>query len=179
MLCEIGKIVKLYKEHPEYIGKVFVDTPYGKKRILYADIVEKNTEVYKLKTDIYELIGSPQHRVECNNKWMYLKDISNGDFVSTINGKKKVLLCQKENDLYDLYDIQVEDVEQYYSNGILSHNSSFLETIPFALFGKVHKDIKKDQIVNWKNRKGCEVHLTFTKGESEYRVYRGIKPDKF
>ena len=48
MLCEIGKIVKLYKEHPEYIGKVFVDTPYGKKRILYADIVEKNTEVYKL-----------------------------------------------------------------------------------------------------------------------------------
>lgn len=69
------------------------------------------------------------------------------------------------------------DDEKGKSNG--SGKTSFLETVPFALFGKVHRNIKKEQIVNWKNRKGCEVHLAFQKGESEYRIFRGIKPDKF
>jgi DNA repair exonuclease SbcCD ATPase subunit len=38
--------------------------------------------------------------------------------------------------------------------------------------------VKKDQIVNWKSRKNCEVQLNFHRGEDEYTVYRGLKPDK-
>ena len=59
-----------------------------------------------------------------------------------------------------------------------SGKSSFLETIPFALFGKVNRDVKKSQIVNWKNRKNCEVAITFHKGDDEYLIYRALKPDK-
>jgi DNA repair exonuclease SbcCD ATPase subunit len=68
------------------------------------------------------------------------------------------------------------DVERDRSNG--SGKSSFLETIPFALFGKVNRNVTKDQIVNWKSRKNCEVEMGFTKGNETYTVYRGLKPDK-
>jgi len=57
--------------------------------------------------------------------------------------------------------------------------SSLLEVIPFTLFGQIHRDIKKEQIINWKNKKKCEVELSFKKGDVQYRVVRGIKPDNF
>ncbi|GAF74760.1 unnamed protein product, partial [marine sediment metagenome] len=59
-----------------------------------------------------------------------------------------------------------------------SGKSSFLETIPFALFGKVNRNIKKEQIVNWKSRKNCEVQIDFAKGDDDYTIYRALKPDK-
>ena len=69
------------------------------------------------------------------------------------------------------------DLDKKKSNG--AGKSSFLETVPFALFGQVHRNIKKEQITNWKNRRNCEVILNFTKGESAYSVLRAIKPDNF
>jgi DNA repair exonuclease SbcCD ATPase subunit len=63
------------------------------------------------------------------------------------------------------------------SNG--AGKSSFLETIPFALYGQIHKDVKQEDIINWKNRKSCLVELSFSKGEKRYIVKRGIKPKIF
>jgi len=60
-----------------------------------------------------------------------------------------------------------------------SGKSSLLETIPFALFGKTHNEVKKEELINWKNRKQTEVELYFSKGDNEYQVLRAIKPDKF
>ena len=60
-----------------------------------------------------------------------------------------------------------------------SGKSSCMETIPFALFGKTHKNIKKADLINWKNRKGLEVKLKITKGNDIYTVLRAIKPDNF
>lgn len=62
------------------------------------------------------------------------------------------------------------------SNG--AGKSSLIETIPFAWFGKLSRPVKKDQIVNWKNRKQCEVKLNFKKGDNTYTIVRAIKPDK-
>ena len=55
-----------------------------------------------------------------------------------------------------------------------SGKSSCMETIPFALFGKTHKDIKKADLINWKNRKQLEVQLSFSKGDDHYKVIRAI-----
>lgn len=63
------------------------------------------------------------------------------------------------------------------SNGV--GKSALTDTIPFALYGKTTRDINKSDIVNWKNRKNCEVILQFKKGENSYSVLRAIKPDKF
>lgn len=63
------------------------------------------------------------------------------------------------------------------SNG--SGKSSFCETITFALFGKTNKGLKKENLVNWKNKKNLVVELDFSKDDNEYKVVRGIKPDIF
>jgi len=68
------------------------------------------------------------------------------------------------------------DVERQKSNG--AGKSSFLESIIFALYGKTARDIKKDQIVNWKNKKQCEVVFRFKVNNETYEVMRAIKPDK-
>jgi len=70
-----------------------------------------------------------------------------------------------------------KDKDTDMSNGV--GKSVFLETIPFALYGKVIRDINKADIVNWKNRRNCEVVLNFTKGNNKYTILRAIKPDKF
>lgn len=66
------------------------------------------------------------------------------------------------------------DVDKGKSNG--AGKSSFLETIPFALFGKTARDIKQDQIVNWKNKKNCQVVFRFKIKDTLYEVKRGLKP---
>ena len=60
-----------------------------------------------------------------------------------------------------------------------SGKSSCMETVPFALFGKTHRDVKKADLVNWKNRKQLEVQLSFFKGDDNYKVLRAIKPNNF
>ncbi len=57
--------------------------------------------------------------------------------------------------------------------------STMLDAISFALFGKAHRNIKKDQLVNSINNKGCEVDVEFTIGQNKFKVFRGIKPNKF
>lgn len=59
----------------------------------------------------------------------------------------------------------------------MAGKSSCMETIPFALFGKLNRGIKKDNIVNWKNRKNCEVILNFKNGDDRFKILRKIKPD--
>jgi len=68
------------------------------------------------------------------------------------------------------------DVARNKSNG--AGKSSFLESIIFALFGKTARDIKKEQIVNWKNKKNCEVVFRFNVNDHKYEILRAIKPDK-
>ena len=70
-----------------------------------------------------------------------------------------------------------KDLSTGRSNG--AGKSSFLESVPFALFGQTHKDIKKEQLINWKSRKGCLVELDFSINQIPYKVIRGIKPDVF
>jgi len=62
------------------------------------------------------------------------------------------------------------------SNG--SGKSALLETIPFALYGQINRKIVKDDIVNWKNGKECEVAIEFSRDNDNYSILRAIKPDK-
>jgi len=66
---------------------------------------------------------------------------------------------------------------------IVGHNgsgkSTLLDAISFALFGKPHRSITKNQLINSVNGKGTEVEVKFTIGKSKFRVLRGIKPNTF
>jgi len=54
-----------------------------------------------------------------------------------------------------------------------------LDALSFALFGKAHRKITKNQLVNTINNKGCVTEVTFVVNGIQYRVVRGIKPAKF
>lgn len=57
--------------------------------------------------------------------------------------------------------------------------STMLDALSFALFGKPHRNITKPQLVNSINNKHCEVEVIFSIGKNRYRVFRGIKPNRF
>ncbi|MFW6002485.1 MAG: AAA family ATPase, partial [archaeon] len=55
--------------------------------------------------------------------------------------------------------------------------SSALMAVSFAMFGKIQKNVVKGDIVNWQNKKGCEVHLLFYRKGDKILIKRGIKPN--
>jgi DNA repair exonuclease SbcCD ATPase subunit len=54
-----------------------------------------------------------------------------------------------------------------------------LDALSFALFGKAHRNINKNQLVNSVNAKGMVVEVEFSVGPSDYKIVRGVKPTKF
>ena len=57
--------------------------------------------------------------------------------------------------------------------------STLLDALSFGLFGKPHRDIGKNQLINSINKKGTIVEVEFDIGNSAFRIVRGIKPSKF
>jgi DNA repair exonuclease SbcCD ATPase subunit len=57
--------------------------------------------------------------------------------------------------------------------------STLLDALSFGLFGKPHRDIAKIQLVNSINGKKAIVEVEFDIGNSEFKIVRGIKPNKF
>ena len=66
---------------------------------------------------------------------------------------------------------------------IVGHNgagkSTMLDALSFGLFGKAHRNIGKNQLVNSINKKSAVVEVTFQVSGSEYKIVRGIKPNVF
>ena len=57
--------------------------------------------------------------------------------------------------------------------------STMLDALCFGLFQRAFRGIKKDQLVNSINEKDCVVEVEFTVGQKNYKIIRGIKPNKF
>jgi len=74
-------------------------------------------------------------------------------------------------------------LDQHRSTLIVGENgsgkSTMLDALSFGLFGKAHRNIKKDQLVNSINEKAAEIEVEFDVGRHSFRVYRGIRPNKF
>jgi DNA repair exonuclease SbcCD ATPase subunit len=63
------------------------------------------------------------------------------------------------------------------SNG--AGKSTLLDALTFVLFNKPFRKINKPQLVNSVNEKDCLVEITFSVGNKEYFVRRGMKPNIF
>lgn len=57
--------------------------------------------------------------------------------------------------------------------------SNILDAIVFALFGRPHRDINKNQLINSINGKNCLVEIWFKSNSSSYYIRRGMKPNIF
>lgn len=60
-----------------------------------------------------------------------------------------------------------------------SGKSTMMDALSFSLFGSAFRNIKKSQMVNSINGKGTLVTLTLSADGHDYKIVRGIKPDKF
>lgn len=93
------------------------------------------------------------------------KSIEWKNFLSTGNSANKVLLNKSQTTL------------------IVGRNgegkSTILDALCFSLFGKPFRNINKPQLVNSINGKNCEVTVEFSVGGRDYKIIRGIKPNKF
>jgi hypothetical protein len=69
------------------------------------------------------------HQLYTDRGWVKSCDLQPTDNVHTDTGVATPINCVVDNTVKPLYDISVEEVHSYYSNGILSHNSWALATI--------------------------------------------------
>ena len=57
--------------------------------------------------------------------------------------------------------------------------STAMDALTFGIYGKPFRKIKKEQILNSINRKQLLVTVEFSVGNKEYKIIRGVKPNKF
>mgnify|MGYP001572164505 FL=1 len=60
-----------------------------------------------------------------------------------------------------------------------SGKSTLLDAIVFALYGRAFRKINKGQLINTINAREAEVEITFSVGNANYLIRRGIKPNLF
>lgn len=158
--------------------EILVNSRFGYKKIEACEITAKNSKVVTIVLeDNSKLSGSPDHKVFCNNNWVKLKNLNTQDFLYTKNGFQKVIHVINESYTEDLYDLQVKDVSEYYTNGIVSHNSTIHNVLKFALYGKVANTRMKD-IPNRLNR-NCEVEVNLKSNGYNVNIKRGLEPSYF
>jgi len=87
------------------------------------------------------------------------------NFLSTGNQFTEVLLTKSPNTLI------------VGNNG--SGKSTILDALTFALFGKPFRKVNKGQLMNSINNNDCVVEVDFSIGKKQYKIIRGIKPNKF
>ena len=75
------------------------------------------------------------------------------------------------------------DLQSAKTNLIIGSNgagkSTILDALTFSLFGKPFRKINKPMLVNSINEKECLTEIEFSVGKKDYKVIRGIKPNKF
>lgn len=102
-----------------------VNTPYGFKNIVTAFRTEKQKTITTYFKNNKTLKTSGNHLLKVNGGWKKVRDIRMSDVIETDTGTTSIKR-QRVGKSEILYDISVEEVHCYYSNGIVSHNSWFL-----------------------------------------------------
>lgn len=181
MRVKIKDIVEYYKKFPDHKGKINVLTRHGYYPIIDAAKTATNETVYEVKTiDGKILRCSGNHQLLKNGEWCKVKNLNNGDIIHTIDGDQSLKYIRRTAKKQDLFDLQVQQVEEYYSNGITSHNSAILELFYYSIYGTTVRNLKKERIINNVTKKGGFTEITFrieTPSEiTRYKIIRKLKP---
>jgi DNA repair exonuclease SbcCD ATPase subunit len=180
MKIKIGELYDLYQKYGDLGFKV--NTPYGYKNIEWCGITEKNADVYRCELDNGMFVeGADYHKLKkANNEFVVLKGLQIGEKIQTINGDSLVTSVKLLDEKDTLYDVQVAEVHQYYTNGIVSHNTVLtVDLLLFLFFNETTKTSKSEEIFN----KFTDKNKVFVKGEiiidgDEYIIIRNIERKK-
>lgn len=145
----IGELNEIYQKYGDLGFKV--ETPYGYKDIEWCGITEENADVYRCELENGMFVeGADYHRLKrTDDEFVVLKEIKVGELVQTKNGDSAVTNIELLEEKDTLYDIQVAEVHQYYTNGIVSHNTTLtIDAIKFLLHGSTTKTDKNEEVFN-------------------------------
>ena len=177
MKIKIGELYDLYQKYGDLSFKV--NTPYGYKNIEWCGITEKNADVYRCELDNGMFVeGADYHKLKkTDNEFVVLKELQIGEKIQTINGNSSVTSVRLLDEKDTLYDVQVAEVHQYYTNGIVSHNTVLtVDLLMFLFFNETTKTTKAEEIFN----RFTERNKVAVKGEimidgEEYILLRNIE----
>ena len=116
-----------------------------------------------------------------NYNEIYVKDcIPLKSRIITADGIEQILSVLTTDNISNMYDLTVQSEEhRFYTNNILSHNSTFIDAITFALYGKPFRKINKNGLINSINKSELVTEIEFSIGPNKYKIIRGIKPNIF
>jgi len=149
MKIKIGKLHEIYQKYGDLGFKI--KTPYGYKNIEWCGITEKNADIYRCDLENGMFVeGADYHKLKTSNgEFVVLKNIQIGDIIQTIDGNSTVKSINMLEEKDTLYDVQVAEVHQYYSNGIVSHNTVLsVDLLMFLFFNTTTKTTKAEEIFN-------------------------------
>jgi DNA repair exonuclease SbcCD ATPase subunit len=106
----------------------------------------------------------------------FAKDLVPGDQILTVDGIETVTSVMDLQEQVEMFDVSVDSPDhRYFSNGFLSHNTTIINAICYALYNKPFDNISLQRLINSTNATKntlMEVRLSFEKGGVEYEIYR-------
>jgi len=137
-------------------------------------------QVWKIKTQSGLTLECADDHIVFDNDFnqCFVKELKTGSKIQTINGPETVISAIDQHREESMFDITVESKDhRYYTSGILSHNTTVINALSYALYGNAVSNIRKDNLVNKANAKNMLVSIDFTVGDVDYRIERGRKPN--
>ena len=140
----IKDLHNFFQEFPEERGNILIEGKDGWSNIDNSAITAPNSIYYEIWTENGKSAKCSPDHLFFNGSWIKCKDLQIGDMILTDIEYSKIKSRILSNDTQDLYDIQVRNTNNYYGNGILSHNSTISNVITFGLYGKLEGKKLKD-----------------------------------
>lgn len=135
-------------------------------------------QVYILKTEDARMLECADDHIVFDSQYneVFVKDLKPGDEIITSSGKSIVKHVFETKRYESMYDVQVaSDNHRYYTNGILSHNTTIINALCYILFNKPFDNISLQRLINSTNASKntlMQVGVSFTKGLDEYEIIR-------
>lgn len=173
----IGELNEIYQKYGDLDFKV--ETPYGYKNIEWCGITEENADVYRCELENGMFVeGADYHRLKkTDDDFVVLKEVKVGEMIQTNNGDSAVANIELLKEKDTLYDIQVAEVHQYYTNGIVSHNTTLtIDALKFLLHGNTTKTDKNEEVFNtFRDKNELSVRGMIDIGGEEIIIERKMK----
>ena len=107
---------------------------------------------------------------------VFAKDLRPGDKIVTQNGISEIYVVLNTHEYEEMFDVEVASIDhRYFSGGFLSHNTSMINALCYALFNKPFGNISLERLINRTNNSKntqMEVRLAFSKDGVDYEILR-------
>ncbi|ASV44554.1 hypothetical protein PBI_SCTP2_539 [Salicola phage SCTP-2] len=176
-------------EKNDSFSSIFLPSKDKKLSIDLQELIRSLGGVSYLKYSVYSVNDYSHSFMDSQKDIIIDSKFRNNNSFFTLDEKKDYLLC---HDVYCKIEsieykgkekaacIKINDKRELYitNNYTITHNTTIINGISYALYGKpVTKIRKQDNIVNNKNKKNMMVSINFELNGVKYRIDRGRKPN--